>query len=97
MTITIDNYLLEQEPSGILQWNIYRLDTVKKSKNGNNGNVSKTNIAYAVQLPRAIEIVISDSLMDDYREVTLLDYIAEYKHTVHQMTKEVINQLKQQL
>ena len=93
MTIKIDNYLIEQEPAGILQWNIYKVYTVQAGKTA--GNVNKVNVAWGVTLPRAVEIVISDALMDDLSEVTLLDYLIEYRFQTERMTKEITKQLKQ--
>ena len=94
MTIKIKEYLIEQEDTYPVYWNVYKLGTVKDDKSPNFGKETKTAIVYGVTLPAAIHQIIQDKAWQQDVVVSLKEYVELYQKSVNKLTQEVNEQLK---
>ena len=94
MKIRINDYILEQEVAGIAQWNIYRVIYIKESKVfANIGKEVINNLAYAVSLPRAVEIISTDTTIGIDEIKTLKEYVEDYNKIVAVITDQLVKHL----
>jgi hypothetical protein len=91
MNIKIDNYQLEPEPNATTRWNLRKFHIQKTGKKA--GEEVSDIIAYAVTIPRAVEIISADYLADKYSVVSLGEFLAEYKKTFEKFKELVQNEL----
>ena len=94
MVIKIDEYLIEQEETYPVYWNVYRLGTIQDTESPNYGKEKKTNIVYGVTLPAAVHQIIQDRAFQHDVIVSLEQYVELYKKSVTKLTTEINEQLK---
>jgi hypothetical protein len=87
MNIVIEKYILYPEPNAPGRWNLYEKQVVQKGKTA--GKEIENVISYGITLTRAIEIMASMELMWDEREMSLREFLDEYKKVYEKLKKLV--------
>lgn len=77
MRIDFGTYFLEPEVNNTSRWNLYKNVIYQSGKN--KGKERQEIIAYAVTIPRAVELMSSDLMADDPKVVTMNEFLGEYK------------------
>lgn len=89
MTIRIHNYSIRKSENGN---NRFDLHVTKETKTGKTkGKLSESPIAYGVSLERAIRLIINETMDEKLDDISLEQFIENYKETSGDILKELRN------
>jgi hypothetical protein len=85
MTIKIEEYLIEQEQTYPVYWNLYKVGIVKDKNSKNFGEETQKAIVYGVTLPSAVHHIIQERAADYELVVSLKNYVELYEKSVKKL------------